>query len=63
MTCLLDVNFLMALLLENHEHHAKTRSWFKGVSDFATCPVVSFLSPMSCPRASSRAALGVTPSA
>jgi toxin-antitoxin system PIN domain toxin len=39
-TLLLDVNLLMALLWENHEHHAKARSWFKSVSAFATCPVV-----------------------
>jgi uncharacterized protein len=39
-TRLLDVNLLMALLWENHEHHTKGRSWFKGVSAFATCPVV-----------------------
>jgi toxin-antitoxin system PIN domain toxin len=30
----------MALLWENHEHHSKARSWFKGVSTFASCPVV-----------------------
>ena len=30
----------MALLWENHEHHTRSRSWFKGVSGFATCPVV-----------------------
>ena len=40
MTRLLDVNVLMALLWENHEQHAQTRSWFKSVSAFATCPVV-----------------------
>jgi toxin-antitoxin system PIN domain toxin len=39
-TRLLDVNLLMALLWENHEHHTRSRSWFKGVSGFATCPVV-----------------------
>jgi uncharacterized protein len=39
-TCLLDVNLLVALLWENHEHHTRTRLWFKGVSSFATCPVV-----------------------
>src|ERR1035437_2003117 len=37
---LLDVNLLMALLWENHEHHIQARSWFRGVSAFATCPVV-----------------------
>ncbi len=40
MTRLLDVNLLMALLWENHEHHSRARSWFKDVSTFATCPVV-----------------------
>ena len=40
MTRLLDVNLLMALLWENHEHHTKARLWFKGVSAFASCPVV-----------------------
>jgi toxin-antitoxin system PIN domain toxin len=39
-TRLLDVNLLMALLWENHEHHAKARLWFKGISGFATCPTV-----------------------
>ncbi len=39
MTRLLDVNLLMALLWENHEHHIPARSWLKGVSAFATCPV------------------------
>ena len=40
MTRLLDVNLLMALLWENHEHHTQARSWFKSVSAFATCPLV-----------------------
>ena len=40
MTRLLDVNLLMALLWENHEHHTQARLWFKDVSAFATCPVV-----------------------
>jgi toxin-antitoxin system PIN domain toxin len=39
-TRLLDVNLLMALLWENHEHHTQARLWFKGVSAFATCPVI-----------------------
>ena len=39
MTRLLDVNLLMAVLWENHEHHTQARLWFKGVSAFATCPV------------------------
>lgn len=39
MTRLLDVNLLMALLWENHEHHARARHWFTTVTAFATCPV------------------------
>lgn len=30
----------MALLWENHEHHTPAREWLKGVTRFATCPVV-----------------------
>ena len=40
MTRLLDVKLLMALLWENHEYHTHARLWLKGVSAFATCPVV-----------------------
>lgn len=40
MTYLLDVNLLIALLWENHEHHTRAREWLKGVAEFATCPVV-----------------------
>ena len=54
MTCLLDVNVLMALLWENHEHHSKVRPWFKGISDFATCPV----SQLGFARVSSHPLLG-----
>jgi uncharacterized protein len=39
-TRLFDVNLLMALLWENHEHHTKARSWLRGVSAFVTRPVV-----------------------
>ena len=39
MIYLLDVNLLMALLWENHEHHALARGWFRSVTAFATCPV------------------------
>jgi toxin-antitoxin system PIN domain toxin len=38
-TCLLDVNLLMALLWENHEHHHAARVWLRNVPTFATCPV------------------------
>ena len=54
MSFLLDVNLLMALLWENHEHHPKVRAWFKGVSDFATCPV----SQLGFARVSSHPLLG-----
>jgi len=53
-TCLLDVNVLMALLWENHEHHPKARAWFKSVSAFATCPV----SQLGFARVSSHPLLG-----
>ncbi len=61
MTRLLDVNALMALLWENHEHHTKARSWFKGVPSFATCPVVQ----LGFARVSSHPLLGysITPDA
>lgn len=54
MTFLLDVNVLMALLWENHEHHHVARAWFRRVSDFATCPV----SQLGFARVSSHSALG-----
>jgi uncharacterized protein len=36
---LLDVNAILALLLEDHVHHDDVRGWFNGVEDFATCPL------------------------
>lgn len=51
---LLDVNLLRALLWENHEHHSKVRAWFRGVSDFATCPI----SQLGFARVSSHPLLG-----
>lgn len=39
MSFLLDVNLLVALLWENHEHHSPARRWLRGVAGFATCPV------------------------
>ena len=54
MTSLLDVNVLMALLWENHEHHQVARTWFQGVTDFATCPVTQ----LGFARVSSHPALG-----
>lgn len=51
----------MALLWENHEQHPRIRSWFKGVSAFATCPVVQ----LGFARVSSHPLLGfgMTPEA
>ena len=54
MTCLLDVNVLMALFWEHHEHHSKVRAWFKSVTNFATCPV----SQLGFARVSSHPLLG-----
>lgn len=39
MRFLLDVNLLMALLWENHEHHEVARGWLKTIREFATCPI------------------------
>lgn len=54
MTFLLDVNCLMALLWENHEHHRVARRWFQPVASFATCPV----SQLGFARVSSNPLLG-----
>jgi uncharacterized protein len=54
MTFLFDVNVLMALLWENHEHHQLARGWLRGVRDFATCPVTQ----LGFARVSSHPALG-----
>lgn len=54
MTFLLDVNVLMALLWENHEHHQIARAWLRNVTDFATCPVLQ----LGFARVSSHSALG-----
>jgi toxin-antitoxin system PIN domain toxin len=53
-TFLLDVNVLMALLWENHEHHQIARRWLRSVADFATCPV----SQLGFARVSSHPLLG-----
>ena len=41
MTCLLDVNVLIALLDRAHVHHGRAHAWFdrEGRTSFATCPV------------------------
>jgi uncharacterized protein len=39
-TVLLDANVLIALLVDDHVHHAAAESWFAGMpANFATCPV------------------------
>lgn len=54
MTFLLDVNLLMAVLWENHEHHSTARRWLQRVTNFATCPV----SQLGFARVSSHPLLG-----
>jgi toxin-antitoxin system PIN domain toxin len=39
MTYLLDGNVLVALVVEDHVHHAAARDWFSNDVRFATCPV------------------------
>lgn len=40
MTALLDANVLIALLVDDHVHHAAAEDWFTGLGgNFATCPV------------------------
>jgi hypothetical protein len=40
MTVLLDANVLIALVVDDHVHHAAAENWFTGMSgNFATCPV------------------------
>jgi hypothetical protein len=37
---LLDANVLIALLVEDHVHHAAAENWFAGLDgNFATCPI------------------------
>jgi toxin-antitoxin system PIN domain toxin len=39
-TVLLDANVLIALLVDDHVHHAAAENWFAGISGtFATCPI------------------------
>jgi toxin-antitoxin system PIN domain toxin len=39
-TSLLDANVLIALVVNDHVHHASAEVWFSGLADgFATCPV------------------------
>ena len=54
MSFLLDVNLLMALLWENHEHHRVARAWLRRVTGFVTSPV----SQLGFARVSSHPLLG-----
>ena len=38
-THLLDANVLIALTVEEHEHHARVRDWISSVETIALCPV------------------------
>jgi toxin-antitoxin system PIN domain toxin len=39
-TCLLDVNVLVALAVEEHQHHDPAEQWFASLDGgFATCPI------------------------
>jgi uncharacterized protein len=39
-TVLLDANLLIALLVDDHVHHAAAENWFARASEnFATCPI------------------------
>lgn len=40
MTYLLDANVLIALTVEEHEHHDRASNWVVGIDRFAVCPVV-----------------------
>ena len=37
---LLDSNVLIALAVQEHEHHAAASAWIVGVEHFALCPIV-----------------------
>ncbi|MGD0243458.1 MAG: TA system VapC family ribonuclease toxin [Streptosporangiaceae bacterium] len=66
MTVLLDANVLIALLVEDHVHHAAAESWFAGMSsNFATCPITQgsllrLLIREGQPAAAARAVLSQT---
>jgi toxin-antitoxin system PIN domain toxin len=65
-TVLLDANVLIALLVEDHVHHAAAESWFAGMSsNFATCPITQgsllrLLIREGQPAAAARAVLSQT---
>lgn len=39
-TYLLDANVLIALAVEEHDHHDRASRWAQGIERFAVCPVV-----------------------
>jgi len=39
-TYLLDANVLIALTVQEHEHHGRVASWMAGVEHAALCPIV-----------------------
>jgi len=39
-TYLLDANVLIALTVEEHEHHRRVAAWLAGVENVALCPIV-----------------------
>jgi hypothetical protein len=59
MTCLLDVNALVALAWPNHVHHASAHTWFAANhrQGWATCPLTEsgFVRVSSSPRATPEA--------
>lgn len=40
MTYLLDANVLIALTVDEHEHHMRSTAWAAAVDRFAICPIV-----------------------
>ena len=40
MTVLLDANVLIALTIEEHEHHERATTWASNLINFSICPIV-----------------------
>jgi uncharacterized protein len=65
-TVLLDANVLIALLVDDHVHHAAAENWFAGLDgNFATCPatqgsLLCLLIPEGQPATTARAILAGT---